>query len=92
MPEGGTCTWCKGVGVAHSGTVLEGTCGWCDGTGVQKPSFHGYDKRECGEHRTVGPIRAWCFDCSEWCYSEDRELGGCKGCRLGAPVKVGTPS
>lgn len=20
------------------------------------------------EHRTVGPHRAWCFECTEWCY------------------------
>jgi len=20
------------------------------------------------EHRTVGPHRAWCLTCSEWCY------------------------
>ena len=32
--------------------------------------------RECGEHRTVGRLRAWCFDCVEWCYPAD----GCKGC------------
>ncbi len=30
--------------------------------------FLGHEPRECGEHRTVGPHRAWCFDCSEWCY------------------------
>lgn len=21
-----------------------------------------------GQHRTVGPHRAWCLDCGEWCY------------------------
>lgn len=31
-------------------------------------SFYGFQARDCGEHRTVGPHRAWCFDCSEWCY------------------------
>lgn len=31
-------------------------------------SFYGFQSRDCGEHRTVGPHRAWCFDCSEWCY------------------------
>lgn len=31
--------------------------------------FEGHEGRECGEHRTVG-YRAWCFDCSEWCYPE----------------------
>jgi hypothetical protein len=42
--------------------------------------FTGHEPRECGEHRTVGPHRAWCFDCSEWCYpSEDL---ACKGCRI----------
>ncbi len=30
--------------------------------------FHGHQPRECGEHRTVGSHRAWCFACSEWCY------------------------
>lgn len=29
--------------------------------------FHGFQARDCGEHRTVG-TRAWCHDCSEWCY------------------------
>jgi hypothetical protein len=32
-----------------------------------KGNFLGYEPRECGEHRTVGAHRAWCFDCSEWC-------------------------
>jgi len=31
-------------------------------------NFEGHDPRECGEHRTVGPHRAWCYDCGEWCY------------------------
>lgn len=31
--------------------------------------FHGHDPNEGCEHRTVG-LRAWCFDCSEWCYPE----------------------
>lgn len=30
--------------------------------------FEGHAGRECGEHRTVGPVRAWCFECGEWCY------------------------
>jgi hypothetical protein len=42
--------------------------------------FDGHQPRECGEHRTVGSHRAWCFDCTEWCYPGE----GCKGCRLGA--------
>jgi hypothetical protein len=40
--------------------------------------FQGHPGRECGEHRTTGS-RAWCHDCSEWCYPGD---GGCKGCEL----------
>lgn len=39
--------------------------------------FAGHDNRECGDHRTTGR-RAWCFDCSEWCYLDD----GCRGCRM----------
>lgn len=39
--------------------------------------FVGHENRECGEHRTTGP-RAWCFDCSEWCYPAIP----CKGCEL----------
>lgn len=42
--------------------------------------FEGHEPRECGEHRTVGPHRAWCFDCTEWCYPRP-ELA-CKGCEL----------
>ena len=34
------------------------------------PVFVGHEGRECGEHRTVGEHRAWCFDCGEWCYPE----------------------
>lgn len=34
-------------------------------------NFHGHEPRECGEHRTVGPHRAWCFDCQEWCYPSE---------------------
>lgn len=30
--------------------------------------FLGFEPRECGEHRTVGTHRAWCYDCGEWCY------------------------
>ena len=41
--------------------------------------FEGYEPRECGEHRTVGTHRAWCFECNEWCYSGGD--GACKGCR-----------
>jgi hypothetical protein len=45
--------------------------------GFEGKGFAGYEGRECGEHRTVGP-RAWCFDCSEWCSFETP----CKGCEL----------
>lgn len=31
--------------------------------------FAGHDGRDCGDHRTTGE-RAWCFDCSEWCYPD----------------------
>lgn len=41
--------------------------------------FAGHADRECGEHRTLGG-RAWCFDCSEYCYSTIP----CKGCELPA--------
>lgn len=34
-------------------------------------SFYGFQSRDCGEHRTAGSHRAWCFDCSEWCYPKD---------------------
>jgi hypothetical protein len=44
------------------------------------PNFFGHDGRECGEHRTVGSHRAWCFDCSEWCYPGID--AACKGCEL----------
>ena len=30
------------------------------------------------EHRTVGPHRAWCLNCHEWCYPGD--LGWCDCC------------
>jgi hypothetical protein len=32
--------------------------------------FEGHIDRDCGEHRTVGPHRAWCYDCGEWCYPD----------------------
>ena len=38
--------------------------------------FYGHDGRYCGEHRTLG-ARAWCYDCSQYCYRSD----GCDGCR-----------
>jgi hypothetical protein len=42
------------------------------------PNFEGHVVRTCGQHRTVGPHRAWCFDCLEWCYPAD----GCRGCSV----------
>lgn len=44
------------------------------------PNFEGHQPRECGEHRTVGSHRAWCYDCTEWCYPDDDM--GCKGCMV----------
>ena len=45
------------------------------------PRFVGWEPRECGEHRTVGDYRAWCYDCTEWCYSSKIEMA-CKGCEI----------
>jgi hypothetical protein len=42
-------------------------------------NFLGHEPRECGEHRTVGEHRAWCYDCGEWCY----ELSPCVRCEIG---------
>lgn len=42
------------------------------------PNFEGHESRECGEHRTVGSYRAWCHDCSQWCYPEMP----CNGCQI----------
>jgi hypothetical protein len=30
--------------------------------------FQGHEPNEGCEHRTVGSHRAWCLDCTEWCY------------------------
>jgi hypothetical protein len=46
----------------------------------QRGNFEGHQPRDCGEHRTVGDYRAWCFDCSQWCYP--RPDGACNGCRV----------
>lgn len=43
-------------------------------------NFEGHQPRDCGEHRTVGAHRAWCHDCSEWCYP--RIDMACKGCEI----------
>jgi hypothetical protein len=32
-----------------------------------EPEFEGHGSPSC-EHRTVGPHRAWCHQCQEWCY------------------------
>lgn len=40
--------------------------------------FVGHNPRQCGEHRTVGDHRAWCHDCSEWCYPTQP----CRSCLL----------
>ena len=42
-----------------------------------KHYFVGHRPRACGEHRTVGEHRAWCYDCREWCYRDE----GCIRCR-----------
>lgn len=50
------------------------------GLHADEDNFVGHNIRECGEHRTVGPHRAWCFDCGEWCYP----ASPCSGCE--API------
>jgi hypothetical protein len=50
---------------------------------AEPANFEGHEPRNCGEHRTVGPHRAWCYDCSEWCYPGPiNEAGACNGCRV----------
>lgn len=44
---------------------------------IQDDRWEGFTERECGDHRTTGG-RAWCFDCSEWCYKHVP----CKGCEV----------
>jgi hypothetical protein len=44
--------------------------------------FAGFEARDCGEHRTVGPHRAWCHDCNEWCYPD----APCVRCHGVSPV------
>lgn len=39
--------------------------------------WEGIEGRDCGDHRTVGEHRAWCYDCGEWCYSG---VARCRGC------------
>ena len=47
-------------------------------TAAEPSNFEGHQPRECGEHRTVGPHRAWCHDCQEWCYPD----GPCVRCEI----------
>jgi hypothetical protein len=67
-PYVGQCPHCGHV------TINDAPCLPCD----TRPNFHGHDERECDEHRTVGPHRAWCFDDAEWCYPDSP----CRGCEL----------
>ena len=46
----------------------------------KEPNFDGHQPRECGEHRTVGSHRAWCYACTEWCYP--RIAAACRGCQM----------
>ncbi len=43
-------------------------------------NFEGHQPRDCGEHRTLGSHRAWCYDCSQYCYPD----AGCNGCEIPA--------
>lgn len=45
---------------------------------MSEPNFEGFTERECGEHHTVGPHRAWCFEDHEWCYPD----AACRGCEI----------
>lgn len=68
-PQPERCGWCKGTGF-NAGHEQLGVCGWCDGRKYKwKPDYDGRGGN--GEHRTCGPIRAWCHDCTEWCYDTD---------------------
>lgn len=42
------------------------------------PNFEGFPGSDCGEHRTVGPHRAWCYACTTWCYPDVP----CPGCHV----------
>lgn len=44
----------------------------------EKGNFGGFLPNECGEHRTVGSHRAWCYGDSEWCYPKIP----CRGCEI----------
>jgi len=43
-----------------------------------QPLFMGFSLADCGEHRTVGAHRAWCYQDTEWCYPSSP----CRGCEL----------
>ena len=45
-----------------------------------EPNFEGHEGRDCGDHRTLGQ-RAWCGDCSEYCYP-DQPCAGCERPKL----------
>lgn len=63
--------------LAHGhGMACHSDCPTCHGQ--EHPNFTGHPSRECGEHRTVGAHRAWCHDCSEWCYPGTP----CRGCEM----------
>src|ERR1700735_262746 len=55
----------------------------------EPPLFSGHQPRECGEHRTAGPYRAWCYADSEWCYPDPGMA--CRGC-LPVAADPGQPS
>jgi hypothetical protein len=57
---------------------------------IVKGFFYGHANRECGEHRTVGAHRAWCYDCQEWCYPSSD--GSCRGCTTAAVSNTGVPT
>ena len=47
---------------------------------TEEENWEGFKERECSDHRTVGPHRAWCHDDHEWCYPSSF----CRGCELPA--------
>lgn len=49
-------------------------------TAVRDPSgaFLNHWPTTCGDHRTVGAHRSWCFTCAEWCYPS-MPCTGCAG-------------
>lgn len=44
----------------------------------KRGNFGGLEPRECGEHWGTHRLRAWCFDCQEWCY----QRVPCSGCKI----------